>query len=492
MKKSCKKILCTVSALSSACLLSGCFMVGADYVEPELNDLAQNTAWQNESNSGVHVTADEKATENLARWWTHFNDPFLSSLIERGTQGNLDVKEAFARVRAARAALGIKQAALFPTLDASGALTSSKRSENIGAASGNGDEEHMHSAAFDAGWEIDIFGGRRRATEAAYANLEASEAGLRDVYVSLLAEIAQNYINVRTYQQRLLIAEANLREQAEAYELVASRYESGLSNALAKQQAQYSLETTRAEVPALQAQLDANVNSLALLLGLAPRSLHAEFAELKDIPLPPLDVAIGVPANALRNRPDIRLAERQLAAKTSEVGVAKADLYPRFFLSGSIGVEASYQSNLFETGSQVYSYGPSISWPIFRAGAIWNNINVASAVQEQYAFAYERAVLLALNEAQRAITDYAKEQQRRDALAIATKSARHALTLTTDQYSNGLIDFDRVLDERRTLLSLEQQLAMSRGQVSTNLVRIYKAMGGGWQSLAETGGEVVE
>lgn len=462
------------SALMTALLLGGC-AVGPDYTAPDLQSPAQ---WRTEDASGLVQT--QNATQQLSEWWKVLEDPQLDSLMERAVAGNLDLKEARARVRAARARLGISEADLYPTLDATGSLSSGKQSRNAGF---DGKERDLYKAGFDAGWEIDVFGGTRRAVEAANADLDASEADLRDVYVSMLAEIASTYTDVRAYQTRLSVAQANLAEQMETFEIVESRYESGLSDALGVQQAKYSLESTRAEIPTLQARLDASINRLALLLGQQPDTLHAELSERRAIPVPPVSVAVGVPAEALRNRPDIRRAERTLAAKTAEVGVATADLYPKFRLIGSIGLESFAQSSLFETGSQVYSFGPGISWPIFRAGAIRRNIDVAEAVQEQYKYRYERTVLNALTEAQSAMTDYAKEQNRRDALEQATLAAREALALAQDRYLNGLIDFSDVLEARRSLLSYEDQLAVSRGAVVDSLIRIYKSMGGGWQTM---------
>jgi NodT family efflux transporter outer membrane factor (OMF) lipoprotein len=462
------------SALLTIVFAGGC-AVGPDYTAPELDSPA---AWRTEDVSGLRQTRN--ATTALSQWWKVLEDPMLDSLMQRAVTGNLDLKGARARVRAARARLGISEADLYPTLDASGSLSTGQQSENAGY---DGKERDLYKAGFDAGWEIDIFGGTRRAVEAAGAELEASEADLRDVYVSMLAEIASTYVDVRTYQTRLSVAQANLEEQKETYEIVASRYDSGLSDALGVQQARYSLESTRAEIPALQSKLDAAINRLALLLGQQPDTLHAELITRRPIPMPPVSVAVGIPADALRNRPDIRMAERTLAARTAEVGVATAELYPKFRLVGSIGLESFAQSSLFESGSQVYSFGPGISWPIFRAGAIRRNIDVAEAVQEQYLHRYQHTVLAALNEAQTAMTDYAKEQNRRDALQAATLAAREALELAQDKYLNGLVDFSDVLEARRSLLSYEDQLAVSKGAVVDSLVRIYKSMGGGWQTM---------
>ncbi len=472
LKKLCKTSI--VMLLPSFLLASGC-AVGPDYSAPDLPELSP---WRLEAGSGIQ---EEQGTpQKLTQWWQVLEDPLLDSLMARAVTSNLGLKEARARVRAARARLGISKSALYPSLDAAASLSTGKGAEN----SGNIDEElHLYRMGFDAGWEIDIFGGTRRAVEAAGAELAASEAQLRDVYVSMLAEIASTYVSVRTYQTRLTVAQANLVEQQEMFEIVESRHESGLTDALGVQQARYSLESTRAEIPVLQARLDSTMNTLALLLGLQQGTLHEELQPQKAIPTPPPSVAVGVPADALRNRPDVRMAERLLAAKTAEIGVATAELYPKLRLIGSIGLESLKQSTLLDTASQMYSFGPSINWPIFHAGAIRRNIDVAEALQEQYLYRYERTLLNALNEVQTAMTDYAKEQARHQALEQATLAAREALALAQDRFMNGLVDFSDVLEARRSLLSYEDQLAVCEGAVVASLVRIYKSMGGGWQTM---------
>jgi NodT family efflux transporter outer membrane factor (OMF) lipoprotein len=417
--------------------------------------------------------------QTLAVWWTTLNDPILSRLVERAVAGNLDLKKARARVREARARRGVARADLFPSLDATGKVSRSRSSDEFG----NVMTVDLYAAGFDAGWELDIFGGVSRSVEAAEANLQYSREDWRDVLVSLLAEVALNYVEVRTYQTRLDVVEANLKAQIETYQLTLWRYQAGLSDELAVQQARYNLESTRSQIPTLRTGLEGSMNRIAVLLGEQPGKVHGEVEERQPIPVASLKVAVGVPADALRRRPDVRKAEHNLAAQTAKVGVATANLYPKFKLSGSIGLEASSSGNLFSTGSQTYSFGPSITWPIFDGGAIRQNIEVQSALQEQYLIAYEAAVLSALEEVENALVAYAEEQARRQSLIEATRAAQQAVELAQNKYNAGLTDFNSVLDAQRSLLSFQEELAKSEGAVTSNLVRLYKSIGGGWTSL---------
>lgn len=455
-------------------LLAGCSTVGPDYAPPEVSASAH---WAADLEGGM--TPAQIDAQTLAHWWTTLNDLILSSLIERAVAGNLDLKEARARVREARARRGITEADRFPTIDATASARSSRSSEETGG----GSERELYAVGFDAAWELDLFGGRRRTIEAAEAELQADEEDLRDVLVSLLAEVALNYVEVRSFQTRLSAAEANLGAQEETYRITQWRFQAGLTTQLDVEQAKYSLEQTRAQIPVLQTGLVQAENRLAVLLGQPPGSLKDALAEPKAIPVTPLQVAVGVPADVLRQRPDVRRAERQLAAQTAQVGVATADLYPKFSLLGSIGFEALSTDNLFSWGSRTHSIGPTVAWPLFDAGAIRSNIEVQSALQEQALIRYEAAVLSALEEVENAMVAYAEEQRRRHALEEATQAALRALELAQSQYSAGLIEFSNVLIAQRALLSLQDQLAVGEGEVTSNLIALYKALGGGWTCL---------
>jgi NodT family efflux transporter outer membrane factor (OMF) lipoprotein len=353
---------------------------------------------------------------------------------------------------------------------------------------GSGKETDAYSADVDAGWELDIFGGTRRSLEAATAELEAGEEDLRDVLVSLLAEVALNYTDVRVLQARMDVVEKNIVLQGQARELAQSLYDSGLSGGLEIQQAKYNLENTRSQVPVLRISLDEAKNRIALLLGEAPGSVHGALRTHGPVPVCPPEIAVGVPADVLRQRPDIRRAERKLAAQTARIGAASADLYPKLSLTGSIGYESLDPDRLFLAGSRSWGFGPRITWPIFRAGSIRSNIEVQSALQEELLGRYESVVLTALGEVENQLTVYMEEQIRKQNLKEARQAAMRALDLALNQYRAGMTDFTDVLDAQRSLLSFEDNLIQSEGNIVSGLVRLYKALGGGWTSFSSGSG----
>jgi NodT family efflux transporter outer membrane factor (OMF) lipoprotein len=455
-------------------IFAGCVAVGPDYVAP---DTPIPEAWHAPAKGGLIEKHLNK--EALADWWAILDDPVLTNLVETAIEGNLDLKEARARVREARARRGISEAGRFPTIDASGSARSSRSSEETGS----GSERELYAAGFDAAWELDLFGGKKRAVEAAGAELQASEEDLRDVLVSLLAEVALNYVDLRSFQTRLSVAEASLDAQKKTYDITRWRRQAGLTTQLDVEQAKYSLEQTRAQIPGLQTGLEQAKNRLAVLIGQHPGSLSDALAKRKVIPVTPLEVAIGVPADILRQRPDVRRAERRLAAQTAQIGVATADLYPKFSLLGSIGLESLSPGNLFSLGSRTHGVGAAVAWPLFDAGAIRSNIEVQTALQQQALIRYEAAVLAALEDVENALVAYANEQTRRQSLTEATEAARRAVELAQKQYLSGLIEFGNVLIAQRALLSLQDQLAVSEGGVTSNLIALYKSLGGGWKSL---------
>jgi len=461
-------LLLVVTALA----FGGCAAVGPDYtqVQPEAPG-----KWSTELQGGLNAELPEP--ETMACWWKVLDDPQLTSLIERAVNDNLDLKAARARIREARARRGVSRADFSPTLDADAYAGKSRdRKER---------EDKLYSTGFDAGWELDVFGGIRRAVEVETAEVEAAQEDLHGVLVSLLAEVALNYIDVRTYQNGLTVIEANLKAQQETYDLNSSRFEAGIIDELAVQQSLYNLERTRSQIPVIETRMEAAKNRLAVLLGQMPGTVHAELAARKPIPAPPLQLAIGVPAETLRRRPDIRRAERQLAAQTARIGVATADLYPRFRLNGSIGLESLSSSNFFTAANRVWDFGPSISWNIFHGNAIRQNIEIHSALQEQALIRYEMTILQAQNEIENILVAYANQQRRYQSLLAATAAAFKADQLAQDQYQVGLVDFNNVLDAQRSLLLLQDQLTLSEGSVTTNLIRLYKALGGGWQPLGK-------
>jgi NodT family efflux transporter outer membrane factor (OMF) lipoprotein len=464
--------------LSILMLFSGC-TVGPDYSPPDPNVSAQ---WNSPLEGGLADGTMDPQT--LASWWTIFEDGELTSLIQRAVAGNLDVKAACARLRQARAARGIAEADQFPTLDASGAATWTRS----GDESGDGKTTDMYSVGFDAGWEIDLFGGIRRAIEAADADLQATQEDLHDVLVTLVSELALNYVEVRTYQSRLAAVNANIESQSETYQLVRWESEAGLSDELTVQQARYNLEGTRSEISDLHSGLQAAMNRIAVLLGEQPGTIHKELETVEPIPAASPTVAVGVPADVLRQRPDIRKAERELASQTAQVGVAVAELYPKLKLNGSIGIDAASLSRLSQTASTfdnwTLSGGPQISWTVFDGGAVRRNIEVQSALQEQALIHYETTVLEAFEEVENAMTAYVDEQNKYQHLREAADAARQAAELAMQKYQAGLTDFTDVLESQRSVLSFQNQQAQSRGTITSNLIRLYKVFGGGWTSSA--------
>lgn len=454
-------------------MLFGCAAVGPDYTPPG----ATTPEKWNTSSDGI--VAEPDSLQKMARWWTTLDDPMLSSLISRALQGSLDLRIGVARVREARARRGIINADRFPTINGTGSVTKSRSSDETGT----GVETDLYAVGFDAGWEIDVFGGVRRSVEAADADLDASREGLHAVMVSLLAEVGLNYVELRSFQTRLAIAEENQNAQKETYEITQARYASGLTSELDVEQARYSLQETRSQIPSLKIGIEQAENRLAVLLGQNPGTLKNELSEPAPVPVTPIEVAVGVPAETLRRRPDVRKAERLLAAQTARVGVATAELYPAFSLMGTIGLEALSFEDVFSSGSRTYGIGPSFHWNIFDSGRIRQNIEVQSALQEQALLSYESSVLDALTDVENALVAYANEQMRRQSLFEGAQAAERAVTLAQDQYTSGLIDFQNVLNAQRALFSLQSQQAGSDAAVTAGLISLYKALGGGWTSL---------
>ncbi|MEE4254156.1 MAG: efflux transporter outer membrane subunit [Desulfuromusa sp.] len=452
-------------------IATGCAAVGPDYVrvEPEAPD-----RWQAPLQAGI--SGEKPDLNDLSHWWTRLQDPQLAELERRASQGSLDLKEAQARIREARSMRGIRQAEGFPTLDGNGAVRKSRSSEN----NGSGEEKELFSLGFDASWEADIFGGVKRSVEAAEADLQGTQENLYHLQVTLMAEVALNYVEIRTYQQRLDLNRENIKILQEGYELNDSRYQAGIIGELPVQESLRLLETAKSTRPVLETGLDVAKNRLAILLGEPPGHLHKELAMSQPLPSLPASVAVGIPAETLRRRPDVRRAERSLAAQTARIGIATAELYPKFRLSGTLGLEALSAGDLLQTASRTWGFGPGVEWNLFDAGSIRRNIEVQNARQEQALIQYERMILKALEEVENALVAYAQEQQRRDSVARASVAAERAAELAEDQYLAGLVSFNNVLDAQRSLLILRDELSRSNGNIVANLIRIYKALGGGW------------
>lgn len=464
----------TVSASLAALIALGGCAVGPDYRAPAPDVPAQWSA-----------ATDARALEAavLAEWWRQFHDPLLDALVADALAANRDLATARAQLREARARRGLAGAQLGPTLDAS---VSGSRSTSEDAA-GNDVTRELYSAGFDASWEPDVFGGLRRGVEAAAADVDARAESLRDVRVTLAAEVVRNYVELRTAERRLAVTAASVAAREESYALTQWRLQAGLVSELDAAQARTELESARAALPALRTAVSGAHNRLAVLLGRAPGDMQARLAASAAVPVPLAGAAAaaGIPADVLRMRPDVRAAERRLAAQTARLGQAEAARYPSFRLSGSIGLEALTFSGLGDSGADTRALLGGVTAPIFHSGRIAANIEIQDALLEQARLGYEAAVLTALEDVENALVNVANADRRRAQLALATAAAREALAIAEQRYATGLEDFLSVLDSQRTLLSLEDQLAGSSGELATAQIQLYKALGGGWSPASD-------
>jgi len=473
----------------------GCAAVGPDYVPPKMampekfNKAPENFKKVKAEESKNETTKPEKKEKpklvepkDLVKWWKTLDDPLLSNLVERAVKGNLDLKLAQSRVKEERARRGVARADRFPTVTGGGGATRQKTSNQTGFP---GQTNSLYNAGFDATWEADLFGGIRRSVESAEATVEATQEALNDTLVTLVSEAALNYVEIRTFQARLAAAQKNQKAQEATFQLVQDRLAAGITTTLTLEQARYNLENTKSQIPTLRIGFEQAKNRLSVLLGKFPGSVNDELKKFKRIPVTPIDVVVGVPADVMRRRPDVRQAERKLAAQTAQIGVATAELYPKLQLLGSVGLESTSMSSLFTGGAGAFSIGPKITWNIFNAGRVRNNIKIQNAKQEQAMISYEASILTALNDVENSLIAYADEQVRRQALIRSTEASQRAVNLSRELYVSGLKDFLSVLEAERSLFSFQDQLAVSEGAVVSNLIRLYKALGGGWEPIRE-------
>jgi multidrug efflux system outer membrane protein len=448
-----------------------------------------------ETKAPVHWTeplagGETNAAAAVAAWWEGFHDTELNSLVERAVCSNLDLRIAQSRIREARAQYGGAYADLGPTVNAGASYDRWHQSQHqpvlgdFGVPS-SAFENNLYQAGFDASWEIDVFGGKRRAVEAAKAQLSASEFGQRDVLVMLLGEVARDYVDLRGFQKRLAIANQNIKAQEKSLAITQNRFTNGLATDLDVQQATTVLATTRADVPTLESAIQTTTHNIEVLIGQQPGMLQTELAAAAPIPAQPPQVPVGLPSELLLRRPDVSRAERQLVAATANIGVAKSDLFPKFYLTGSVGSESISSSDWFTGGSRFWSVGPTVQWRIFDVGRIRANIKVQNARQEQALAAYEQTVLTAFEEVEDNLVLYAKEQVRRRSLEDAVAASQKSLDTANKLYASGLTDFLHVLDAERSLYQSQDALAQSDRTVSADLIALYKSLGGGWETVPE-------
>jgi NodT family efflux transporter outer membrane factor (OMF) lipoprotein len=477
------KELIVRSLLGVACLaFSACTTLGPDFETPEA-DLSDT--WDEHS-------ATLAAGHETETWWAVFNDPVLDKLVEMSYQQNLPLQVAGLRIFEARAQLGIAIGQQYPQQQQlNGDLTRvglSKNSPNFDSALAD-DTFTQSSIGLDAAWELDFWGRFRRGVESAGANLGASIADYDNALVSLTAEVARVYVRLRTLEERLAIARDNSVTQRRSYRIADVRFQNGAVSELDPSQALSLLKSTESTVPLLVSQIRQTKNALSILMGMPPNDLREILQGEGKIPEPPAQINAGVPADLLRRRPDIRSAELQAATQSALIGVAKSDLYPRFGLVGSIGLlngdtGSNSNSDLFESDSVGYNYGPSASWQILNYGRLKNQVRVQDARLEALLVNYQNSVLRAAQEVEDGISAYVGAREQSGYLKDSVKAAQRSVDLALVQYREGAVDYQRVLDTQQTLLRVQDRYTSVRGEVVSGLIAAYKALGGGWEIRA--------
>jgi len=418
---------------------------------------------------------------NDAAWWQTFHDPVLDLLIQRAYQQNLSLRAAGLRILEARAQRGIAAGNLFPqSQDLFGSYTRIGLSANTATAPPVRFYDDWQLGGSLA-WELDFWGRFRRAIEAADANLDASIEGYDDVLVLLLSEVARNYADLRTAEQRLEYARKNAGIQRGSLNLAEVKFRNGATTKLDVTQGQSNLAQTEATIPPLEATRRQAANQICILLGMPPQGLDAILGARRPIPTAPAQVAVGIPADLLRQRPDVRRAERQVAAQSAQIGIATSDLYPHLSISGTLFFEAANFSNLFDGDSLAGNVGPSFRWDVLNYGRLRNNIRFQEARFQELVFTYQNLVLQANAEAENSLVAFLKAQQQVKYLAESVTAAEQSVGLVRDQYDAGRTDFNRVLTIEQTLTQQQDQLALAQGSVAQSLIGLYKALGGGWQ-----------
>lgn len=451
-------------------LLSGC-VVGPDYQRPPLQAPA---AFANQTQEGLSTDGVETL------WWRGFQDHTLNQLVDQALAHNHDLRVATARLREARALRLETTFDRYPTVTSQAAYTRERTSEAL-APMRDRDIE-LYDAGFDASWELDFFGRVRRSIEASTAVVEAAEASRQDVMVSLLAEVARNYFELRGTQNQLAVARRNAENQRQTLDLTIALLQGGRGTELDTSRAEAQLTSTLATVPPLETAVKQAMYRLGVLIGQQPTALEPELSESLPLPVLPTLVALGRPEDLLRRRPDIRVSERNLAAATADIGVATADLFPRATFTGSVALQATSFLGLGKSGSDTFALGPGIFWAAFDLGRVRARIKAADARTEAALAQYEQRVLLALEETENALVDFTRQQARRDLLRASAQASERAQNLARQRYQFGVADFLTVLDAERTLLEAQDRLAASETQTATALVAVYKALGGGWES----------
>jgi len=454
----------------------GC-AVGPNYKRPQVAVPTQWTVPPARGTSAKPIERDD--------WWASFQDAELNSLIERAVAQNLDLKLALERVQEARAARGVARSSYFPSVDATVSATRNRQGVIAPTAPGVAKifpvEFNNFQGGLAASWELDVFGGIRRGVQAATSDAAAADENRRDVLVILLADVGRAYAQLRGFQKRLEIANKNIKTQQDTLDLTTARAKAGLATELDVSRAAAQLQSTKAVVPTLLSGIDISAQRLSVLLGEEPGALRSELERASPIPTAEPEVEVGLPSNLVERRPDIRRSEAQLAAATARVGEAKADLFPHFLLTGTAGRQATELHDLTLGAGNFFSVGPAISVPLFTGGRIRSNIAVQASRQREALISYQASILNALEEVETALVNYSEEQERRDRLNQAAQQSQLAVDLAMEQYTAGLVDFLSVLDAQRELYAEEDLAVESQTTVTTDVIALYRALGGGWR-----------
>ena len=460
-------------SLALLALACGC-KAGEDYVNPQLELPAA---------FGAASTLANGAEQPPTRWWTQLEDPLLDSLIERASAANLDLRVAHSRVVEARALLDQTRGVAGPQVAAGAGYTWGETSTNVanGAFADSGPTE-LFRAGFDAFWELDVFGRNARAIEAAHAGAQAAEEARRDVLVSLCAEVAFNYVELRAAQREESLTRANLAAQEDTLGLVRARARAQMSSDFDVARAEGQAATTRALMPQFEVRASQAIHRIGVLLGVEPNALAPELSTPAPIPASPPVAATGIPSDLLRRRADMRRAERELAQAAALTAQATAELFPRLSLSAALGLEADSLGKLFEDGSGTFVVSPNLSAPLFNSGALRAAVRVQGARQEQALALYEQSALVALREVEDALVAQDRERTRLEALREAFAAADTALELSREMNREGLADFFEVLAAQRDALNAESAVARSEAELCAGTIAVYKALGGGWEN----------
>lgn len=461
--------------------LAGCGLpaVGPDYEEPPKVQIAQGWLTGPETSTIINTNAQPSST-----WWAVFRDPLLNSMIDRAVQNNLDVRIAQTNIEKARALRQNAQSNFFPDIDASAGVQKQRLPENASQFLNDSTNQTYYDAGFDATWELDVFGGQRRSLDAAQARLDSTQDQYHDVMISVIAEVARTYAELRGAQQRAAITHKNIELQTATRNIVQKRFEAGEANNFEVTRAEAQRRVTESALPNITAGIRTTAHRLAVLTGQDPQALLQDFTKARPMPIVSDIVPVGLRSDILRRRPDIKKSERTLAAETADIGVATADLFPRFFLTGSAGLQSLSFGNLFESGSQALALGPNIQWPVFRGGEIRAQIKVQEAEAQAAALEYEKTVLTALEDVENALVRYGKELETRERLAKAVIANEQAVRLAQTRYKAGEDNILTVIDAERELASVEDELTQSETRVVVYLISLYKALGGGWDAVA--------